>query len=288
MTICKVVNCICCIPFVIVLIIYLTRIKEWNYSKSINTMLGGIVCIMNLSYVIQIPKDEKSFPCQLQGSLYVSGLVTIIMIAFFISILFFMITISPQTIDQNRDILFLSWIAICLVIFIGTFFIFLFASTFNFLGAIDACRLKKDELAYKFFWVIIIVLIVGCILVTLIVLIFGKKISKTENDYLKFRKKLSTSAIIQILSLSLLLVNRASEKFDDSKIFNKVMDLLLTLSFTVMVCVNCYNKQTREDIQKILNLTNNKEIERTNQSKPEDENLFNFMRSSPHPQDDDD
>ena len=89
MTICKVVNCICCIPFVIVLIIYLTRIKEWNYSKSINTMLGGIVCIMNLSYVIQIPKDEKSFPCQLQGSLYVSGLVTIIMIAFFISILFF-------------------------------------------------------------------------------------------------------------------------------------------------------------------------------------------------------
>ena len=110
MTICKVVNCICCIPFVIVLIIYLTRIKEWNYSKSINTMLGGIVCIMNLSYVIQIPKDEKSFPCQLQGSLYVSGLVTII-IAFFISILFFMITISPQTIDQNRDILFLSWIA---------------------------------------------------------------------------------------------------------------------------------------------------------------------------------
>lgn len=74
-------------------------------------MLGGIVCIMNLSYVIQIPKDEKSFPCQLQGSLYVSGLVTIIMIAFFISILFFMITISPQTIDQNRDILFLSWIA---------------------------------------------------------------------------------------------------------------------------------------------------------------------------------
>lgn len=28
MTICKVVNCICCIPFVIVLIFYLTRIKE--------------------------------------------------------------------------------------------------------------------------------------------------------------------------------------------------------------------------------------------------------------------
>ena len=63
-------------------------------------------------------------------------------------------------------------------------------SLLNYAGDLQIRRvsgLKKDELAYKFFWVIIIVLIVGCILVTLIVLIFGKKISKTENDYLKFR-----------------------------------------------------------------------------------------------------
>ena len=136
MLLCKVVNSICCIPFVIVLIIYLTRIKEWNYSKSINTMLGGIVCIMNLSYVIQIPiindKNIPNYPCKWQGSLYVSGLVTTITIAFFISILFFMITIAPQTIDQKKDIWFLSWIGICLVILIGTFFIFFLHAHLSF------------------------------------------------------------------------------------------------------------------------------------------------------------
>ena len=61
-----IVNLVCCIPFVIALIIYLTRLHEFNYSKAINTMLGLIVTVMNISYVFRNDKGNEEY-CTLQG-----------------------------------------------------------------------------------------------------------------------------------------------------------------------------------------------------------------------------
>ena len=56
-----IVNLVCCIPFVIALIIYLTRLHEFNYSKAINTMLGLIVTVMNIIYVFRNDKGNEEY-----------------------------------------------------------------------------------------------------------------------------------------------------------------------------------------------------------------------------------
>ena len=278
-----IVNLVCCIPFVIALIIYLTRLHEFNYSKAINTMLGLIVTN---------DKGNEEY-CTLQGSLYVSGVVMTIVITFCISILFFAICASPQIIDQNKNCIFITWIIVCTVGYFALFCFLMLCCVFFAKNSLNVCRLEKNKdnitsITYYVLFIFIGILIAISLIIMIIVLCFGEKIAKIENDYLKFKKKLRMTCIIQIISITLLLVNRITGEINafSNYTYNKIMDLLLSVSFMLMVCINCFNQQTRDDIKKILKLTNNKEIE-TNINKPEDENTYNFMRTSLHSFEDD-
>lgn len=281
----KVINGLCCIPYILLFIVYGIKIKQCNYSKITNIGLCFICTIMNMTYFfydgsmsITNPDGNDDNPlCIFQGSVYVGCLIGVACFCFFISILFFMITVFPQTLEKHTQCFFLSFL-------IFSYFFWLFSITFLVTNAkfknntsIGFCRLEKDKnstVILYIFMAILIVLTSVSIILAGIVIFCGKKISKTEEDYIKFKKKLRTTAIIQTICLAFLLINRFTESLVSNTI-SWLLDNILCISWVVLVSIHGYNQQTKDDIKLFFGIKKHEKEENLN-----GEDMCDILRQS--------
>ena len=93
-----IVNGLCLIPSTLLLLSYLSRIKEFTKAMIINSHLCLICIFIHLTYFF--PRDN------FQGSLFVSCLATIILYCWYISLLFFLITLFPNFVEKHHKFLY--------------------------------------------------------------------------------------------------------------------------------------------------------------------------------------
>lgn len=282
----KIINGFCCIPYIFLFVIYGIKIKQCNYSKVTNIGLCLICIIMNITYFfydgennINVSNDNNDpapIMCTIQGALYVGCLIGVAFFCFFISILFFMITVFPQTLEQHTKCFFLSFLIISFSFWIFSSGFLATNATFAINKSIGFCRLdqKNSAAIYYAFMSILIALTSTSIILAGIVIICGKKIAKTEEDYLKFKKKLRITGIVQTICLCFLLLNRFAADSVDNMI-SWALDIVLCFSWVLLVSIHGFNEQTRKDIKKLLGISNQEKEE-----PPIGEDMCDILRNS--------
>ena len=277
----RVVNGVCLVPYVLLIIIYLIKIKEFNISKGVNTLFGLVVSSMNVSYFFNFEKNEleKYFdPCRVQGALYVSSLMTTVYFCVFIAILFFLIAINPQAIDKHPKCYFGSFMAFCMIHWLGVYSAIVKYAKFSINSNISVCRLNQEEskLYYILVGILIILTLFGLIL-TCIVIFCGQKIAKTKDTFEKYSKKMRMICIMQAICLFTLLLNRFTEKvFNDKIIISKILDTILCILWMILVCVNGFNKQTRDDIRRLFGI----KVDEENRNSSDPEAMLQVLRNT--------
>lgn len=267
----KAINGLCCIPYIFLFIIYGIKIKQCNYSKITNIGLCLICIIMNITYFFYDGDDEKTtkeesdnedFLCKFQGAIYVGCLIGVAFFCFFISILFFMITVFPQTLEQHTKAYFLSLLIISFSFWIFSSGFLATHANFKINDSIGFCRLNKVTSRTIYFTFVGVLVVLTCVSIILagIVIICGKKIAKTEEDYLKFKKKLRITGIVQTICLSFLLINRLTETSVDNMI-SWALDIVLCFSWVLLVSIHGFNEQTRKEIKQLLGIKNHEKQE---------------------------
>ena len=278
----RVVNGVCLVPYVLLIIIYLIKIKEFNISKGVNTLFGLVVSSMNVSYFFNFEKyelEEYSEPCKAQGALYVSSLMTTVYFCVFIAILFFLIAINPQTIDKYSKCYFGSFMAFCMIHWLGVYSIIVKYAKFSINSNISVCRLNQEE-SKKLYYILVGILIVltlfGLIL-TCIVIFCGQKIAKIKDTFEKYSKKMRMICIMQAICLFTLLFNRFTETvFNDKIIISKILDTILCILWMILVCVNGFNKQTRDDIKRLFGI----KVDEENRNSSDPEAMLQVLRNT--------
>lgn len=252
----RIINGVCLVPYALLLIIYLIKIKECNLSKWVNVLLGFSVSLMNISYFIQSESAQSDYPCRAQGSMYVTSLLITVFFCFFISILFFLIAVKPQLIDKYTNCYFGFFIAFCIVNWLAVYSALVIRVQFSINPHLSVCRINQDasQTAYYIFICELIIITLISLVLSCIVLFCGKKIAKTQEAYEKYSKKMSSVNLIQTLCLTLLLFNRFSEAKFKSQLLTQILDNVLCLFWMILVCVNGYNKQTRNNIFKLFGI----------------------------------
>lgn len=277
----RVVNGVCLVPYVLLIIIYLIKIKEFNISKGVNTLFGLVVSSMNVSYFFNFEKDEleKYFdPCRVQGALYVSSLMTTVYFCVFIAILFFLIAINPQAIDKYSKCYFGSFMAFCMIHWLGVFSAIVNNAKFSINLNISVCRLNQEEsILYDILVGILIVFTLFGLILTCIVIFCGQKIAKTKDTFEKYSKKMKMICIMQAICLFTLLLNRFTEKvFKDKIIISKILDTILCILWMILVCVNGFNKQTRDDIRRLFGI----KVDEENRNSSDPEAMLQVLRNT--------
>ena len=277
----RVVNGVCLVPYVLLIIIYLIKIKEFNISKGVNTLFGLVVSSMNVSYFFNFEKDEleKYFdPCRVQGALYVSSLMTTVYFCVFIAILFFLIAINPQAIDKHPKCYFGSFMAFCMIHWLGVYFAIVKNAKFSINRNISVCRLnQKESTLYDILVGILIVFTLFGLILTCIVIFCGQKIAKTKDTFEKYSKKMKMICIMQAICLFTLLLNRFTEKvFNDKIIISKILDTILCILWMILVCVNGFNKQTRDDIRRLFGI----KVDEENRNSSDPEAMLQVLRNT--------
>ena len=277
----RVVNGVCLVPYVLLIIIYLIKIKEFNISKGVNTLFGLVVSSMNVSYFFNFEKNEleKYFdPCRVQGALYVSSLMTTVYFCVFIAILFFLIAINPQAIDKHPKCYFGSFMAFCMIHWLGVFSAIVNNAKFSINLNISVCRLNQEEsILYDILVGILIVFTLFGLILTCIVIFCGQKIAKTKDTFEKYSKKMKMICIMQAICLFTLLLNRFTEKvFKNKIIISKILDTILCILWMILVCVNGFNKQTRDDIRRLFGI----KVDEENRNSSDPEAMLQVLRNT--------
>ena len=277
----RVVNGVCLVPYVLLIIIYLIKIKEFNISKGVNTLFGLVVSSMNVSYFFNFEKyelEEYSEPCRVQGALYVSSLMTTVYFCVFIAILFFLIAINPQAIDKYSKCYFGSFMAFCMIHWLGVFSAIVNNAKFSINLNISVCRLNQEEsILYDILVGILIVFTLFGLILTCIVIFFGQKIAKTKDTFEKYSKKMKMICIMQAICLFTLLLNRFTEKvFKNKIIISKILDTILCILWMILVCVNGFNKQTRDDIRRLFGI----KVDEENRNSSDPEAMLQVLRNT--------
>ena len=277
----RVVNGVCLVPYVLLIIIYLIKIKEFNISKGVNTLFGLVVSSMNVSYFFNFEKyelEEYSEPCRVQGALYVSSLMTTVYFCVFIAILFFLIAINPQAIDKYSKCYFGSFMAFCMIHWLGVFSAIVNNAKFSINLNISVCRLNQEEsILYDILVGILIVFTLFGLILTCIVIFCGQKIAKTKDTFEKYSKKMKMICIMQAICLFTLLLNRFTEKVLKNKIIiSKILDTILCILWMILVCVNGFNKQTRDDIRRLFGI----KVDEENRNSSDPEAMLQVLRNT--------
>ena len=277
----RVVNGVCLVPYVLLIIIYLIKIKEFNISKGVNTLFGLVVSSMNVSYFFNFEKcelEEYSEPCRVQGALYVSSLMTTVYFCVFIAILFFLIAINPQAIDKYSKCYFGSFMAFCMIHWLGVFSAIVNNAKFSINLNISVCRLNQEEsILYDILVGILIVFTLFGLILTCIVIFCGQKIAKTKDTFEKYSKKMKMICIMQAICLFTLLLNRFTEKvFKNKIIISKILDTILCILWMILVCVNGFNKQTRDDIRRLFGI----KVDGENRNSSDPEAMLQVLRNT--------
>ena len=280
LTFIRIINGVCLIPYVLLLIIYLIKIKEFNLSKGVNTLFGLVVSSMNCSYFFNFEKyigNSYTYPCRAQGALYVSSLITTVYFCVFIAILFFLIAINPQIIDKYTKCYFGSFMTICMIHWLGVFSLLVTLAHFSINSNIGVCRINQEKSAilyYILIGVLIFFTFVGLVL-TCVVLFCGEKISKTKETFEKYSKKMRVIIIMQAICLFTLLFNRFTENVIPD-VFSKILDNVLCVLWMILVSVNGYNQQTRDDIRRLFGM----KVDEENRNSSDPEAMLQVLRNT--------
>ena len=247
------INIISFIPYILLIIVYCLRIKKKSSSMIINFQLCVFCMLLNSNYLIPITIDNNL--CKIQGTLYVSGFISLSFIFFIYSFFTFMNTIYPETIEKHSLILNLIFTILLWIIFFGIGLTVFLLGNFELNSIIDSCRLKRQQ---KFFYIFVFtfdgIVILNSILNIIVVIYLCLHSSEDkENITKKYIKKIRTIIISDFICYFLFLFNWNISllNFKNSTI-TIISAILLFLSWPFKLCVHAYNETVKKEIKVIL------------------------------------